>query len=118
MTGVAWFVQLVHYPLLARMEHSALAENIALTRRMVAPLMAAEALTAGLLLALRPGALTALGAALLAVIWVSTLAVQYPQHRELARRFDAGLHAKLLRFHWIRAAAWTARSIVASALLA
>ncbi|MEJ5368370.1 MAG: hypothetical protein WHT08_08640 [Bryobacteraceae bacterium] len=121
MTGLSWFVQIVHYPLMAAVPSAAFpAYELQHRRRttwIVAPLMLAEAaLAAWLLLDPSPAVprlWAAAGAALLALIWISTFAVQVPLHERLSSRFDAGLHRRLVRSHWLRTAAWTLRSALA-----
>ena len=121
MAGVAWFVQVVHYPLFALVggDFPAYEESHAnRTTFVVAPLMTAEAGSALLLLAVQPDALTAAGVGLLAVIWLSTAVLQVPCHRRLGRGFDGAIHRRLLATSWLRTAAWTARGGVALALVA
>ncbi|MEW6321020.1 MAG: hypothetical protein AB1635_08015 [Acidobacteriota bacterium] len=122
LTGLIWFVQVVHYPLFASVGHDAFARyeerHTARTTWVVAPLMIAEAATA-LWLSWSPPPGTAplawIGAALLAAIWLSTFLVQVPAHRRLAAGFDAAVHARLVRTNWIRTVAWTMRTMVVSA---
>lgn len=118
MTGVAWFVQIVHYPLLHRVGASGFgryeAEHARRTSPLVAPVMILE-LATGLLLVLRPpdgidARLLWINAALLAVIWTSTLAVQGPAHRELAGGYREAAVARLVTGNWVRTLAWTARA--------
>jgi hypothetical protein len=49
---------------------------------------------------------------------MSTWIWQVPAHRRLEAGFDAAAHVRLTRTNWVRAAAWTARSVVALALAA
>lgn len=125
MTGLIWFVQVVHYPLFARVGESAFtvyaAQHQRLTTTIVGPLMLVEALTAAWL-ALRPPegvspALTIVGLALVALLWLSTAFMQVPCHRRLSLGFDARIGRRLVRTNWLRTAAWSARSVIALALL-
>lgn len=118
MTGIIWFVQVVHYPLFAGLGGPAFAAyERAHLRRVVplaAPLMIVE-LATGLLLAWRPPAAVAdwqiwLNAGLLALIWISTAFLQLPAHARLRRGFDPPTHRRLVRSNWIRTVAWTIRS--------
>ena len=59
-----------------------------------------------------------IGLALAGVIWRSIWLWQVPAHRRLEARFDAAVHARLTRTNWVRAAAWTARRVIALALAA
>lgn len=121
MTGLIWFVQVVHYPLLHRVPEGAAAtyarEHQRLTAWVVGPPMLLEAATAVLLLwpPFRPaGAFPWLlaGLALLGLIWASTAFVQVPLHRRLAAGSDAAAVARLVRTNRLRAAAWSARSLL------
>lgn len=120
MTGLIWFVQVVHYPLMAAVGSPGFAAyEAAHSRRttwVVAPVMLAEAATAAVLVAggraFVPGWQSWLGLALVAVIWLSTALAQVPQHRKLGRGFDPRAHARLVSSNRLRVAAWTARSLL------
>ena len=122
LCGLVWFVQVVHYPLFARVGADAFpAYEASHTRRttwIVAPLLLTEALTAGLLLATDPSALTLTGAVLVIALWLSTALVQVPLHRTLSAGFSTPAHARLVTTNWARTALWTARGAIALALLA
>lgn len=122
LAGLVWFVQVVHYPLFARVGSDAFAlyeaEHVRRTTWVVTPLMLVEACTAVLLLALDPSLLTLAGVALLVVVWTSTALVQVPLHRRLEQGFAADAHRRLVRSNALRTAAWTGRAVVALALLA
>lgn len=125
MTGLVWFVQLVHYPLFARVgAETGRAYALEHQRRMtwlVGPLMVGELASAGALFLCLRGtaaeALTRAGLVLVAVIWVSTVTRQVPLHAQLARDPRPALVERLARTNWVRTLAWTARSIIALALL-
>ena len=116
MTGVIWFVQVVHYPLFARTGAAGFADyerdHARRTSWVVGPAMTLELLLA-LALAARGGAAAWAGLALLAVIWLSTALVQVPLHRRLQGGFDAAAHRRLVRTNWLRTAAWTLRAALA-----
>ena len=122
LAGLIWTIQLVHYPLFAyadrgswRAFHDAHARRIT---RLVAVLMPLELLLAGALAWQLGSAEAWLGITLLAVVWISTAALQVPLHEILSRRFDAGAHRALVATNWVRTAGWTLRALVAVALLA
>lgn len=121
LTGLVWFVQVVHYPLLARVRTSSFAayeqEHVRRTTWVAAPLMAVEGIVVAALLLLDASAATVLGAVLLAGIWASTFLVQVPCHRVLENGWSAPAHARLVRSNWVRTVLWTARSGIAVALL-
>lgn len=121
MTGLIWFVQIVHYPLfaVAGPDHFVAYEaaHTRLTTYVVGPLMLVE-LAACVMIVLgwgghvRVGAAWG-GAALLAVIWLSTAALQVPQHSILMNGFDPQAHRRLVDTNWIRTVAWSARGVLA-----
>ena len=125
MVGVIWFVQIVHYPLMARVSRGEFAayasEHQRRTTFVVAPAMLIEAVTASVILAMPPAGMSPVlpvaGTSLLAVIWLSTFLVQVKQHARLANGFDAATHRRLVRSNWVRTAAWTGRGILALAML-
>ena len=120
MTGIIWFVQIVHYPLFARIPPGSFAEyeaeHATKTGWVVGPLMCAELVTAILMLAatFRPASIpvaeAVAGAALVLVIWLSTGLIQVPLHDRLSAGYDAETIARLVATNWIRTLAWTARS--------
>jgi len=120
MVGLIWFVQIVHYPLLARVgrtEFPAFEQaHVARTGPVVGPPMLIEMLTTVALLGVSPAGAPreafTLGAGLLAVVWISTALLQVPSHRDLGGGFDARVHRRLVATNWIRTVAWTARGAV------
>ena len=125
MVGLIWFVQVVHYPLFARVGHVEFpayeADHQRLTTYVVAPLMLAELATAVLLFWWRPPGvptwLIAVALATLLSIWVSTYLVQVPQHRALSESFDASVQARLVSGNWFRTIAWTTRGLLVLGML-
>lgn len=126
MTGLAWFVGVVHYPLMAEVGLPEFPRYERLHRQrttwLVAPLMTAEAGLAAWLAVFPPPAVPLWqvysAAALLAAIWLSTFGVQVPLHGRLSQGFDAAVHRRLVVTHFGRTAAWTIRSVLALAWLA
>jgi len=125
MTGLVWFVQLVHYPLFGRVGDVGYdgyhREHVRRTTWLVVPMMAVEGATA-VLLAWRPppGApawLPWVGLALAVVVWVSTALLQLPRHGRLRGGFAADAHAALVAGNWVRTVLWTARSILALGMI-
>ena len=78
--------------------------------------MLAEAATAVALVLAPPAGvplwLAASGLALLAVIWLSTVLLQSPRHRELGGGFDAVSHHFLVASNWPRTVCWSAHGLV------
>ena len=58
-----------------------------------------------------------IGLAVLALIWVSTFAVQVPLHARLASGFDRAVWHRLVVTNWLRTLAWTVRAGIAVLLL-
>ncbi|MEX2670622.1 MAG: hypothetical protein WD294_00790 [Phycisphaeraceae bacterium] len=131
MTGLIWFVQIVHYPLLANVGAEAFPDYVARHMRgttcVVGPAMLIELVTGAVVLlevvrspALANGLLPILawtGMALLGVIWLSTAALQVPAWRKLQNRLDPATHRYLVRTNWIRTVAWSLRSVIVAAML-
>ncbi len=121
MGGLIWFVQLVHYPLFPLVAADRFVEFARAHQRrtgwVVMPLMAAEAVTATLLVATRPGPWVWAGWLLLVAIWLSTALVQVPLHRRLAGGYDPRAARKLVTTNWLRTALWSVRAVIALLLL-
>lgn len=121
MVGVIWFVQIVHYPLLAAVGESSFSDyekrHVALTPYVVIPPMLGEAATTVLLIWFCPATLSMgfvwIGGVLLAIIWLSTFLLQMPYHDRLVRSFDLATHRRLVLTNWIRTWCWTLRGILA-----
>ena len=120
MVGLIWFVQIVHYPLFARVGEEGFPlyseAHSRLTSYVVGPPMLLEAGTALLLVFRRPEeiplSLALLGLALVAAIWLSTAVLQVPRHTALGSGFDRSQWSGLVGTNWIRTAAWSARGAV------
>jgi hypothetical protein len=117
MVGVIWVVQIVHYPLFGRVGATSFAvyglEHARRITYVVGPPMIVEAVTALLLLAVRPEGITLrqvwVGVALVVAVWASTFFVQVPLHNTLGGGFDDAAHRSLVLTNWVRTLAWTAR---------
>jgi len=117
MTGVIWFVQVVHYPLFAKIAHADFpayeSRNTFITTFVVLPPMALEAIATLALIVLKPSWIPAwtlwAGAALLIAAWLSTMLLQAPMHGKLTEAWDAETAQRLITTNWIRTVAWTLR---------
>ena len=126
VTGMMWFVQVVHYPLLRYVGQASFsAYETAHTRLaiiLVVSLMVIESVTGLMLLVWRPQwlgiELCWVGLALLAIIWWSTFCLQVPQHRILASGFNAQAYQVLVRSNWIRTGSYSARALLVLWMLA
>ncbi|HCT45651.1 MAG TPA: hypothetical protein DF699_10605 [Phycisphaerales bacterium] len=124
MMGLIWFIQIVHYPLMARVgaQDYALYQHAHMSRTtfVVAPLMLIEMATAILLLwLLGPDSylLTIAGLVMLVLIWISTAALQVPAHKGLTQGFAQRAHRRLVATNWVRTILWSLRAILACVLI-
>ena len=125
MTGLIWVVQRVHYPLFASVGRDTfIAYHDAHTRRvtwLVGPLMLVELATAAWI-ALDASLPIATGwrwsgLALVGLIWMSTAALQVPQHTRLGRGHDIAVIRRLVAGNWVRTVAWTLRGVLSLGFL-
>jgi len=119
LVGLIWVIQVVHYPLFARVGAEGFAayeasHSLRITWVVMPPMLLELALAFALLLpAWRPASVSPsmawLGVALVVTIWLSTFALQVPQHDILARGFDDRAHRMLVLTNWLRTIAWSLR---------
>lgn len=124
MTGLIWFVQVVHYPLFASVGSDQWLDyhraHSSKTTKVVAAPMLVEVAT-GIWLVVTMTAeqrgLPVVGLGLLTAIWLATVLRQIPDHQKLAAALPpTGVH-RLVRGNSLRAVLWSARALVAGALL-
>lgn len=124
MTGLIWFVQVVHYPLFAGVGsdqwpdyHGAHSSK---TTKVVAAPMLIEVAT-GVWLAVAMTAeqrgLPVVGLGLLTAIWLTTVLRQIPDHQKLAAAVPPMGVSRLVRGNSLRVVLWSARALVVGALL-
>ncbi len=125
MTAVIWFVQLVQYPMFARIgpgEFAAYSQEYQqrISWIVVGPMLLEVAATLAIA-AVAPRQFQSLlfcaAAILLAVVWASTFFWQVPLHEKLLRGYDLPTIQELVRSNWIRTIAWTGRAIVLGILI-
>ena len=125
MTGVIWFVQVVHYPLLAVVpvesaRETAVAHQARTARVVMVPMVVEGASTLWLMFD-RPGSvpwwLAWLGGVCVAVALLSTVLLSVPRHGRMASGPTATVGRELVLTNWPRTVAWSAHGIVAAALL-
>ena len=125
MAALAWFVQVVHYPLMHQVGETRFREyqrgHGRRSSLVAAPVMLFELLT-GAWLALDPPAVVGdppmlLNAALLAGLWVSTFLLHNPAHRELGQGYSEAKVRRLVATNWVRTLLWTLRALLLLALL-
>ena len=120
MVGLIWFVQIVHYPLLAQVGRDGFRryemDHQRLTTWVVAPLMLTELTTAFLMIWYPPIGVGAsqiwFGFSLLVSIWLVTYTVRVPQHASLIVSYDSAVQRRLVLGNWYRTFAWTARGVL------
>ena len=118
--GVIWTIQLVHYPLFARVGAAQWADyHNAHTRLMtsvVLPAMVTELGTSGLLALVRPAwlspSLLLAGFACAVLTWAVTFFVSVPLHDTLSRGFDPTAISRIVATNWLRTAFWTAHALL------
>jgi hypothetical protein len=120
MVGLIWFVQRVHYPLLAKFEVGQQREvgndHQRRTSQVVALPMLIEGVTTLVLLVDRPEQVTLvlpwLGAFLLAISLGSTIFLSVPLHQKMVDQPSAEIGVKLVATNWPRTVSWTLRGVV------
>jgi len=120
MTGLIWFVQVVHYPLLVRVGEAAFTnyarQHQYLTGWVVGPMMLVELLSAMLLFFTtwqeRFGSYFWTNLILLYFTWAVTFALLVPLHRRLTREYSPVLVKRLIMRNWLRTIIWSVRAIL------
>lgn len=115
MTGLCWFVQLVHYPLFHAVpleKFSQYERKNAVTAYLTVPLMVIELGTGLLWLYLNPEWVYLINAFLMGVIGFSTFVFQVPLHLKLMNKASTKLIIKVTNTNWIRTISWSLRSLI------
>ncbi len=125
LVGLIWIVQVVHYPLFARVgteiypAYQSQHEKL-ITFVVILP-MVIELVTSILLAKFTPPgvsrSLVIAGIVLVVLIWLSTAFLQVPCHAKLASGFDPEVHRRLVHSNWIRTIAWSARGVIVTWML-
>lgn len=118
MTGIVWFVQLVHYPSFRFVSEEKGSDAVQFHQRntsfLVIPLMLIEMGTGILLMGsswvTMYGNYLLINLALLFLIWAVTFLKMFPLHRQLNRSVNEISIRSLIFMNWIRTVLWTARS--------
>lgn len=125
MTGVIWFVQVVHYPLLAivPVENAKVVagEHQSRTARVVGAPMAVEGVTTLWLMFDRPVGVswmwTWAGGVCVAVALLCTVLLSVPRHARMAEKPDAQVGRELVVTNWPRTVAWSLHGIISAVIL-
>jgi hypothetical protein len=125
MVGIIWFVQIVHYPLLAVLRHdvsTTSAEHRWRTTVVVAAPMAVQGVASlALVVATPPGVWVGwpwIGGVLLGVALVITAVVSVPLHVRMTDTGDLTAARRLVETNWWRTAAWTGHGVVMTVMFA
>ena len=122
MVGLIWLIQVVHYPLFAKVGEQQFDEYSKDHQRLITfvvlPIMFVELATAFLLWSFRPNGipdmLVVTGIALVVLIWGSTFLIQVPQHGKLLNGYDLRVCQQLVLGNWIRTIAWSVRGLISA----
>lgn len=120
MTGLIWFVQVVHYPSFLnystnssgfREFHS---KHVLRTGLLVIPVMLIELGTSiALSLSSFPVPnINVTGLVIVIIIWISTFLLQAPTHNKLQKGFDESLIRRLIHTNWIRTTLWSIKTLL------
>lgn len=120
MTGVIWYVQLVHYPYLRFTAEDSAREAAEFHQRrtgyVVMPVMFLEFGTGIFLLSSTWMMLFSrtlwLNLLLLLAIWGVTFLKFMPLHKAMLNKFDSSLIRSLVAVNWVRTILWTARAVI------
>ena len=120
MVGLIWMVQIVHYPLFARVDGSRFVEYMHEHQRLISmivigPMVAELVLTiwwAWNHPSVVPDWLPYTGLVFVVVVWFSTFLLQVPRHQQLTLGYNGGTINLLVQTNWIRTVAWTAHGFL------
>lgn len=125
MVGLIWVMQIVHYPLFAEVGETTYrgfqADHMTRISKLLAVPWAAEVLSAIALVFLAPTSrlrtAAIIGLGLVGLVAAITAFGAAPVHGGLLDGFDGDAHRRLLTINWTRTLVWTARGILAAALV-
>ena len=124
MVGFIWTIQILQYPLMARVPADAFPSYVEGHQRRVVAVLAVFAVVevvaaaaVGVVSDEVPTWLWLGSGAILAALWVATGLFYAPLHGRLADGWDADLHHLLVRSNWWRTLGWTTRGIAAAAMV-
>ena len=119
MTGLIWFVQVVHYPLYAHIAARDFVDyenaHCSLTTLVVAPVMLLELFSALALLFAHPKGIAAgeaiINLFLLGLIWLATFFIADQMHGTLNAGLDLSVVKALVQWNWLRTIVWSIRAL-------
>jgi hypothetical protein len=117
MTGIIWFVQLVHYPLFKYLApekfQSSMKYHQLFTTVIVGPAMLLELTTAiALLFSHSSPILVWINLGGVIALWGLTYFVSVPKHEKLVTGFDETTINLLIKSNWLRTFIWTLRCLI------
>ncbi len=118
MTGLIWFVQLVHYPIFKLLSKESFADyekkHIFPTIFVTLPIMLIETICAFILVFFTNTreivSWTNMGG--MFFLWISTIFIQVPLHTKISKNPTNDKIQKLIRTNWVRTLIWSARFIM------
>ena len=120
MTGLCWFVQIVHYPLfhyIGKTEFTRYERKNMITGWITIPMMFLEMITAIVLLIWDFNLIYIINLSLILMTGISTIIYQVPLHLQLGKKASKYSINKLIKTNWIRTFSWTCRSILLGIML-
>jgi hypothetical protein len=123
LCGLIWTIQLVHYPIFnyINAEHFGGAMGFHQQRisYIVIPLMAGELVTSATLVYISDTLFTLhlAGLAAVVLIWLITLLLMVPLHKQLTKGYSPQKVRIVIRANWVRTVLWTLKSLFGIALL-
>ncbi len=120
MTGLCWFVQIVHYPLFRMInpkDFPAYEKKNLNTGFIAVPMMIIELATGLWILYDNQSLIPFLNVVLLGIIGLSTVIFQAPVHFLLKNKMSLPLINQLIKTNWIRTISWTIRSLLLISLM-
>ncbi|QHT65418.1 hypothetical protein GXP67_01370 [Rhodocytophaga rosea] len=121
LTGLIWFVQIVHYPLFLKIPATAFKDfqmqHMHTTTQVVSvPMLVELLLSIGLLTATYPGKSTFTHYCVfvcIVIIWLVTFFISVPIHNQLVLLgYNESLIKQLVTTNWLRTFAWTLRTLL------
>jgi len=124
MVGFIWTIQVLQYPLMAKVPPEAFPDYVDSHQRRVVAVLAVFAVvevvaaaSIGFATDAVPNWLWLGSGGLLAAIWIATGAFYAPLHGKLAGGWDPDLHAQLVNTNWFRTIGWSIRGVAAGAMV-
>jgi hypothetical protein len=117
LTGLIWFVQVVHYPIFLKVKEADFAlfhkaHTTTTSYVVVAPMLLELGLSGWMLLYSFPGFpawLPWLAFGLVLAVWLVTFQVSVPLHNQLEREYSKAAITRLVNTNWLRTFLWTSR---------